>query len=117
MPRDMRESDRIMYSVEEFADATLIHVLSDLDTNSSENLEALIHLAEASVLERVIVSFATGRYCFSPGLVVLARAHHRIASRLIVVVPQLPRLRRPFEVTGLSRLLRIEPTIEGAFAR
>lgn len=103
-----------MYSVEELTDATLIHVLSDLDMDSSDKLDSLIRLAEESMLGRIIVSFATGRYCFSPGLVVLARAHNRIATRLIVVVPPLSRLRRPFEVTGLSRLLRIAPTIEHA---
>jgi anti-anti-sigma factor len=101
-----------MFSLEELADATLIHVPSDLDAESSKELDSLIRVAEGSGRQRVIVSFASGRYCFSPGLAVLSRAHQRIGSRLVIVAPPVPRFWRPFEVTGLSRLLRIEPTIE-----
>jgi anti-anti-sigma factor len=103
-----------MYSVEPSADTTIIHVHTDLDSASSVTLDSLIRLAENGGLQRIIVAIATGKYCYSAGLSVLALANLRLGSKLIVVVPELSRFRRTIELTGLSKLLSIAPSIQSA---
>ena len=103
-----------MYSVQQSAGATIIHVHTDLDSTSSVKLDSLIRLAENGQLERLIVAIASGNRCYSSGLAVLALAHRRLGTRLIVVAPELSRFRRTIQLTGLSKLLSIAPSVQFA---
>ncbi len=104
-----------MHLVEQRGNATIIHVHEDLDIESSPGLASLIRLAEASTGRRIVVSLESCKYCYAAGLTVLSQAHHRIGPNFFVVIPNGSRIRRLFEITGLSKLLQITPTLKGAF--
>ncbi len=104
-----------MHLVEQRGNATIIHVHEDLDTESSSGLASLIRLAEGNSGQRIVVSLESCKYCYSAGLAVLTQAHHRIGANFFVVIPSGSRIRRLFEITGLSKVLQIAPTLKSAF--
>jgi len=104
-----------MFEVERRGDASIIHVDDDLDIASKDHLSDALARAEQAAAPRVIVSLERCLYCDSSGLAELIRAHKRLGTALIVVVPPASQCRRIFEIAGLVTILRVYPSIDAAF--
>jgi anti-anti-sigma factor len=103
-----------MHLVEQRGDAVIIHVQENLDKVSASRLASAIELAEVNQRQRIVVCLELCKSCDSAGLSVLARAHKRNGSYFFVVLPDGAPCRRTFGVTGLSTLIQLVPTLQGA---
>jgi anti-sigma B factor antagonist len=92
----------------------VVYVFGEVDLITSPELEhALAASGEGDNLV-VVVDFSECRYLDSTTFTVLVRAKKALGDRLRVVVPdQLP-IRRLFDITNLTTVLRVEPTLAGA---
>jgi anti-anti-sigma factor len=103
-----------MHLVERRDAAVIIYVKDILDRAEAAKLASTITLAEEDKNARIIVSMERCKSCDSAGLAVLALAHRRIGSNFIVVLPDGAPCRRTFMVTGLSTLIHLAPSVQGA---
>ncbi len=103
-----------MNVVNQLDDAVVICVNGDLDLVSAPALASLIDLVADAPKQRVVVSLEGCTYCYAAGLSVLALAHKKLGPEFCIVVPDAARSRRIFEISGLSKVLRIFPTVDAA---
>jgi anti-anti-sigma factor len=103
-----------MHLVEQREAAVIIHVKDTLDRVEAPKLASTIAIAERDQRQRIIVSMERCKSCDSAGLAVLALAHRRNAANFFVVLPDGAPCRRTFMVTGLSTLMHLVPTVQGA---
>ena len=103
-----------MFHVQQRGAASLIEVREDLDIATASTLESAIVIAECTSTARIVVSLEHCPYCDSSGLAALIRSKKRLGDRLIVVVPLESRVRRVFEVTGLTAALDLHPNLRVA---
>jgi anti-sigma B factor antagonist len=107
-----------MLDIDDRENATIIHVLDDIDLASAGQLESALPKTRSE--KPVIVSLAGCSYCDSSGLTVLVRAKKRLDGNFAIVVPNDGSCNRTFEVTALDRVLPIYRSLEAAldsFAR
>lgn len=105
-----------MYEIERREDVSIVDVDDDLDCASQARLRTSIESAERFGARIVIVSLVSCEYCDSSGLSELIIAQRRLGLRFHVIVPPGARCRRVFDLTGLTAILQISPSLEGALA-
>jgi anti-anti-sigma factor len=106
-----------MFHVRQTDDACIIEVDRDLDLVSASTLTSAIALADESAAGRtIIVSLEHSPYCDGSGLGVLATAKKLLGARLVIVVPLDNRVRRVFDLTGLSEHLALRSSVRDALA-
>ena len=105
-----------MYHVLQRENASIIQVDDDLDIASAPALASAINLAATATAEqRIIVSLEQCTFCDSTGLGVFATAKKRLEERFVVVLPLESRIRRVFNITGLTEVLRPYASLNEAF--
>jgi anti-anti-sigma factor len=97
----------------------LISVSGELDMHTAGELQSALDLAIEDRSERIVVDLAEVSFIDSIALGVLAGAGRRLretGGRLGVVAIG-PEVGRPFEVTGLDRVIPIAPTVTEVLER
>lgn len=105
-----------MFDIERRDAAAIVHVTEDLDIASKSRLADSIVAAETGGPTRILVSLQRCEYCDSTGLGELVKARRRLGARFHVVASPASQCRKIFELTGLTAILQISPTVEAALA-
>jgi len=104
------------YDIQTQESTTIVTVVGDLDLSSS-GMFAIVADLSTQPLERLIISLERCTYCDSSALTMLVRAHRMMQSgTVLVVLPEMSPCRRVFEITGLTKLLRVVPTLDSALS-
>lgn len=92
-------------------DEPVVHLSGRVDAATASVVRAQLDAAIAVSTRDVIVDFTAVELVDATGLGVLVGAHHKIAKRghRLVLRGCCPQLRRALAVTGLGRVMQVEP--------
>lgn len=105
-----------MFRIERRDSTSIVHITEDLDIASKGRLIDAIATAEGTKPSRIVVSLERCEYCDSTALAELVKAQRRNGLKFQLVVPPKARCARIFELTGLTAILRVNPSLEAALA-
>jgi anti-sigma B factor antagonist len=96
--------------------AYVLSVTGELDVSNADRLDAACTRVVGRGGTRLVVDLVGVSFMDSAALGILTKGAKRIRSNggECVVVADDPRIRRVFEITGLDRLFRIEPSLAEA---
>ena len=96
--------------------AYVLSVTGELDVSNADRLDSECARVVGRGGTRLVVDLVGVSFMDSAALGILTKAAKRIRSNggECVVVADDPRIRRVFEITGLDRLFRIEPSLAEA---
>ena len=99
-------------------DAYLVSLGGEVDLHTAPQLEQELSSLSAGGARRVVIDLAGAAFIDSTVLGVLLKALTRLDARGggLVLVSDDRRILKIFEVTGLGRVFRIEPTLTDALA-
>jgi anti-anti-sigma factor len=100
-------------------DIPVVEIGGEVDLTNSQNLTAALTHAASSSSGPVIVSLARASYFDSQAINSLLLFGRRMATNrrsLLIVPPQIPALRRTFDVAGLGAVFSIFDSVDGAVA-
>jgi len=102
------------YDIQTQESTTIVSVVGDFDMSSSAVFAIIADLSNEP-LGRLIISLERCTYCDSSALTMLVRTHKKMQRELLLVVlPEDSKCRRIFEITGLTKMLRVVPSLEAA---
>ncbi|MGN6474677.1 MAG: anti-sigma factor antagonist [Mycobacteriales bacterium] len=104
-------------TVEQLADATIIHVVGEIDlVNAAKLREVLIDVLASTPSTHLVVDLAGVGFIDSTGIGVIVGAHKRLTAsdgRLSVVVAT-SAVRKVLQTTGLLKAWRVTATVKDA---
>lgn len=104
-------------SVEQLADATIVHVAGEIDlVNAAKLREVLIDVLATTPSTHLIVDLAEVGFLDSTGIGVIVGAHKRLTAsdgRLTVVVATAA-VRKVLQTTGLLKAWRVTDSVKAA---
>jgi anti-sigma B factor antagonist len=103
-------------SVRGHADHTVVAANGRLYFDTDQPLRDTLRALSSSPAPHLVLDLSGVPLCDSSGLNLLAQTHRQAASQggwLRLVAPQ-PHVRRALEITNLTRMLRVYPTVDDA---
>nr|WP_042193743.1 STAS domain-containing protein [Kibdelosporangium sp. MJ126-NF4]CEL20887.1 Anti-sigma F factor antagonist (spoIIAA-2); Anti-sigma B factor antagonist RsbV [Kibdelosporangium sp. MJ126-NF4]CTQ98308.1 Anti-sigma F factor antagonist (spoIIAA-2); Anti-sigma B factor antagonist RsbV [Kibdelosporangium sp. MJ126-NF4] len=104
------------WAVDRHDRSTVVHLVGEIDIGTVQTLEEAVRAGMGSVAPVVILDLADVTFLGSIGLRVLVMAHNEAttAGRTLRVVDGSPIVHRVLQISGLSQLLALYPTVDDA---
>ena len=111
--------ERLVCSVEECANASVVHVRGELDLASAPVLrEVLVSVLAAAPATHLIVDLGGVEFIDSTGIGVIVGAHQRVTANggWFTAVVTTPGVRKALQMLGLLRAWRVTGSVEDALS-